>query len=70
MLLVKVVCSAPECTEEREISVEDLDEIDASVCDCGHGFAVIAISELDRVGRSGSVVSLPERRRAQTRRAA
>ena len=70
MLLVKVVCSDPECIEEREIAVEDLDQIDASVCDCGHGFAVVAVSELDQGARPGSVVSLPERGRGQTRRAA
>jgi hypothetical protein len=70
MLLVTVVCSDPECAEERELAVEDLDAVDASVCDCGYGFAIVAVSELDQTQRSGSLISLPERRRAPSRRAA
>jgi hypothetical protein len=70
MLLVTVVCSDPECIEEREVAVEDLNAIDDTVCDCGHGFMVVAVSALDESARSGSVVSLPERRVAPRRRAA
>ena len=69
MLLVTVVCSDPECAEEREIAVADLDGIDDDICECGHGFVVVAVSELDESNRSGSVISLPERR-APSRRAA
>jgi hypothetical protein len=46
MLLVMVVCSDSECVEEREIAVEDLDDIDAAVCECGHGFVVMTVSHL------------------------
>jgi hypothetical protein len=70
MLLVKVVCSDPECIEEREVAVENLDAIDDTVCDCSHGFVVIAVSELDQADGPGAVISLPEPRRSQTRRAA
>jgi hypothetical protein len=69
MLLVTVVCSDPECIEEREILVEDLDALDATVCDCGHGFVVVAVSEHDRGDAPASVIELP-RPRSQTRRAA
>jgi hypothetical protein len=69
MLLVTVMCSDPECTEEREIALDDLDALDAHVCDCSHGFVVVAVSELEPA-RSGSVVSLPDRRTPPTRRAA
>jgi hypothetical protein len=70
MLLVKVVCSDPECVEEREVELADLDALDDTVCDCGHGFMVVAVSELDEPGQKGSLISLPERRGAPSRRAA
>ena len=72
MLLVKVVCSDPGCAEEREVEVEDLDAIDETVCDCGHGYGyvVVSVSELHHADSPGAVISLPERRRSQTRRAA
>jgi hypothetical protein len=70
MLLVTVVCSDPECIEEREVEVDDLDAIDATVCGCGHGFVVVCVSELDEPARSGSLLSLPQREPAASRRAA
>jgi hypothetical protein len=70
MLLVTVICSDPDCIEEGEVAVVDLDALDDTVCDCGHGFVFVAVSELDEPARSGSVVSLPDRRTRPTRRAA
>ena len=70
MLLVTVVCSDPECIEEHEIVVEDLDAVDATVCNCGHGFVAVAVSELDEAPRGGSVVELPGRHHVANRRAA
>jgi hypothetical protein len=43
MFLVRVVCSDPECIEEREIVVNALDDVDRDICDCGHGFVVLAV---------------------------
>jgi hypothetical protein len=70
MLLVTVVCSDPKCVEEREIAVADLNAADAVVCDCGYGFVVVAVSELDEQERSGSLISLPTRKPTPSRRAA
>jgi hypothetical protein len=70
MLLVAVVCSDPECAEERELAVEDLDALDATPCECGHGFVVVAVSELDERDRTGSLISLPRPEPAPSRRAA
>ena len=70
MLLVTVVCSDPECPEEREVAVENLDAIDETVCDCGYGFVVVCVSELDEPDRPGALISLPERRAGPRRRAA
>ena len=67
MFLVTIVCSDPECVEEREVAVEDLESVDGYVCECGHGFVLITVSELDQ---PGTVVRLPERRPASQRRAA
>jgi hypothetical protein len=70
MLLVAVVCSDPDCAEEREIAVEDLDAVDATICECGYGLVVVTVSELEAANEPGEVISLPKRRRSQTRRAA
>jgi hypothetical protein len=67
MFLVTIVCSDPECSEEREVAVPDLDAVDGYVCECGHGFVVISVSELDQ---PGGVLRFPERRPASHRRAA
>jgi hypothetical protein len=70
MFLVTIVCSDPECIEEREIAVNELDEVDGEPCECGHGFVLLSVSELDEPMRSGSLISLPERRGTPSRRAA
>jgi hypothetical protein len=70
MFLVTIVCSDPECIEEREIAINELDEVDGELCECGHGFVLLSVSELNEPMRSGSLISLPERRGAPSRRAA
>lgn len=70
MFLVTIVCSDPDCSEEREIVVGDLDAVEACACDCSHGFVVLTVSELNEPPRSGSLISLPERPSASRRRAA
>ena len=70
MLLARIVCSDWECTEELEVRIESLDELDRYGCDCGHGFTLISVSEL-REEDGGELVELPRRRsRRATRRAA
>ena len=70
MFIARIVCSDAACTEELEVMVESLDELDRYLCDCGHGFVLITVSELSEAPEPGVVVSLPERRRARARRAA
>jgi hypothetical protein len=41
MWLVDAVCSDPECGEELELLVEELDEVDRAVCLCE--FAVVTL---------------------------
>jgi len=68
MLLARIVCSDPNCTEELEVTVQQLDELDGFVCECGYGFVLIDVAELRQSG--GSLVSIPVRRRTPERRAA
>jgi len=44
MWIVKVVCSDPDCAEEQEIVVAELDEADAAVCDCGCCVVTLAVA--------------------------
>jgi hypothetical protein len=60
MLLATLVCSDHECYEEREVTVEELGELDGLVCECGHGFVLISVSELRELRRA--VVALAPRR--------
>jgi hypothetical protein len=46
MLLARILCSDPRCTEELEATVEDLDGLDGYLCDCGCGFVLMAVAEL------------------------
>ena len=49
MLLAHVICSGRECTEELEVIVDSLDELDHVNCDCGYGFILLSVSEVDIV---------------------
>ena len=69
MLMARIVCSDPDCTEELEVSVEGLDDLDGYVCDCGFRFVLIEVAE-HREPDSVQVVALPQRRRPPARRAA
>jgi hypothetical protein len=69
MLLVTILCSDPGCEEERELAVDDLDDLEGFACECGHGFVIAAVAELREAG--GELVSLASRRGpAPDRRAA
>jgi hypothetical protein len=68
MLLARIVCSDPRCTEELEVAIDGLDELDGFVCDCGFGFQLMDVAELRE--QDGTVVALPVPGRAPERRAA
>jgi hypothetical protein len=70
MFLARIVCSDWECAQELEVRIEDLDELDRYACDCGHGFALISVSELREAADRGELVELPRRSRGSARRAA
>jgi hypothetical protein len=44
MFLVTIICSDPNCFEEREIAVDELGAVDGEACECGHGFVLVSVS--------------------------
>jgi hypothetical protein len=49
MLVARMLCSDPQCAEEVEILVEEVDELDRVWCECGYGLVVTAVSETEVV---------------------
>lgn len=47
MWIVELVCSDPACTEEQEIVVSDLEELDKLVCDCGCSFVALEVANFE-----------------------
>ncbi len=68
MLLARIVCSDPQCPEELEVEIDDLDELDGFVCECDYGFVLMEVAEVRQAG--GSLHRLPSRGRRPERRAA
>jgi hypothetical protein len=50
MWLAHVICSGPDCVEELEVVVSELDELDRFNCDCGYGLALLAVAEVELAG--------------------
>ena len=44
-----IICSGRDCTEEREVVIDDLAELDRVGCTCGHGFVLLSVSEIELV---------------------
>ncbi len=42
---VDVVCSDPACTEELEVFVAELDDVEWVVCECGHTMVAVTVAE-------------------------
>jgi hypothetical protein len=60
MWQVAVFC--PHCSEESEVVVADLDQVDREVCPCGHGFVVVSVANFEpEYAEDGELVRLPSR---------
>jgi hypothetical protein len=60
MWQVTVFCSG--CTEESELVVEVLDDVEREVCPCGCGFVTLAVASFEPVyAAEGELVELPSR---------
>ena len=65
MWQVEVVCSS--CTEETEVLVEDLDQLDREVCECGYSFVVVSVAAFEPVyAETGELIELPRRDRLRS----
>jgi hypothetical protein len=61
MWQVTIVCS--DCAEETEVAVENLDDIDREVCQCGYSYVVVSVAELEPVEiAGGQLIQLRPRR--------
>ncbi len=49
MFLVSLTCSDQDCTEEIEVVVNHLTELDGLVCECGYGTVTISIGTVELV---------------------
>lgn len=60
MFQVAVVCSS--CTEETEVVVENLDDVEREVCPCGYSYVVLSVAEFEPVhGEGGQLIELRRR---------
>lgn len=60
MLQVTVVCS--RCTDETEVLVEGLDDVEREACECGYSFVVLSVAEFEPVeARGGQLIELRQR---------
>jgi hypothetical protein len=69
MWLVHVICSGPDCAEELEVVAESVEELDHLNCECGYGFTVLSVAEVELVETRVAEV-VPMGRRDALRRAA
>jgi len=49
MFQVELVCSNPHCEAEPTFFVDDLAEVDAIACECGHGLVTARIEGFEPV---------------------
>jgi hypothetical protein len=47
MWQVTVLCSDEQCAEVMEVVVDDLDEVEAVVCECGYNVVVLAVANFE-----------------------
>jgi hypothetical protein len=47
MWLVQVICTGPDCADEIELIVDDLEEVERAVCACEHGVVVLSVSHFE-----------------------
>jgi hypothetical protein len=49
MWSVDIVCSDPECEWQAEVLLDELEEAELVVCECGHCAVVRAVAHFDAV---------------------
>jgi hypothetical protein len=51
MWIAHVICSDPDCCEERQLLVASLAELDGFACECGFGFVLLAVAQAQPITR-------------------
>jgi hypothetical protein len=59
MWQVSVFCSG--CSEEAEVTIEDLDDVEHEVCECGYSFVVLSVASFEPVYVQGKLIQLHPR---------
>jgi hypothetical protein len=67
MLQVTIVCSS--CAEETDAVVENVEDVEREVCECGYSYVVLSVADFEPVEIKGGVV-IQLRRRDHRRLAA
>jgi hypothetical protein len=49
MFVINVVCSDPDCSEELDVFVAELEEADSVACECGHCVATLSVASFEPV---------------------
>jgi hypothetical protein len=52
MWQVAVFCSG--CTEESEVVVQSLDDVEREVCECGYGFVTLSVATFEPARANGA----------------
>lgn len=60
MWQVTIVCSS--CAEETEVVVENLDDAEREVCECGYSYVVVSVADFEPVhAEGGQLIELRRR---------
>jgi hypothetical protein len=49
MLEARIHCTGPDCDAVVEVAVDELDELDGLVCECGYGYVLLSVVALELV---------------------
>lgn len=56
MFEVHIACSGQDCDEELEVLVDELGELDGLSCECGYGFVLLSLGEVELVSAARAEV--------------
>jgi hypothetical protein len=48
VLIATLICSDEACAEELDLVADDLDALDAAICDCGCTLVMLSVSDWSR----------------------
>jgi hypothetical protein len=60
MFQVELVCSDPRCDAEVSLLVDELGEVEAIACECGHGLVTVRVEGFEPVHGDEAVAEVIE----------